>query len=157
MQKKNDLTVKAKKKGMAVFVISVLFFFAGFSEECYSQRREPEKEGQKFPFEVTSEMKASDMVTQVVGGESPDTAEARQKDSIEMGKSYVVPRYRTLSEADRALSERGMGVLYFIETGESISYESEQEASEDMQKRSLGEPYRIRTKMQKKAASRGYK
>jgi len=101
-------------------------------------------------------MKASDMVTQVVGGENPETPQARHKDSIEMGKSYLVPRYKTFSEAEQALSERGMGVLYFIETGESISYESEQEASEDMHERSLGEPYRIRTKMQKKAASRGY-
>jgi hypothetical protein len=128
-----------------------------FSSQSHAQRRSSDRERTKFPFEVTSEIQADDMVTQSVGGERASTPEARERSETEFGKSYIAPRYKTFQEAELTAEERGMGVLYVVETGMSDYYESEQEAREDRFDRALGMPYRIRTKIQKKAASRGYK
>lgn len=139
---------------LVIFSLFILVFFAG---QCHAKKKSSDSAGEKSPFDVTEEIQAPSMITQVVGGEEATTTTAGEKTSIEMGKSYLVPRYKTSKEAEESATERGMGVLYFVESaGASGYYESEEEAYQDMSNRSLGEPYRIRTKIQKKAASRGY-
>ncbi|MFA6637137.1 MAG: hypothetical protein WCV56_08590 [Candidatus Omnitrophota bacterium] len=139
---------------VTVFTLILLFIFPSVS---HAQGMSSDSESTKFPFEVTSEIHSDDMVTQSVGVEKSTTPEAREKNATEFGKSYIAPRYKTFQEAELTAEERGMGVLYIVETGMSDYYESEQEAVADRFDRALGTPYRIRTKIQKKAASRGYK